>query len=299
MKLALQHIRRMNGGAQAHLMRCDREEFYVVKFKNNPQHLRTLANELFATRLATRMGICVPEVDVIEVRPELIERTSELCIELAKGRCPCSPGRQFGSRFPGHPLTVATYNMALNEHLHRIKNIQDFVGIFAFDKWTCNTDKRQAILFVDPYSDVDAAPQMEFVAMMIDQGFCFNGGEWNFPDAPLRSLYVNRGVYDGVRGMESFEPWLDWLENHLSLDTLYEEAERVPAEWYARDHDSMERLVERLYARRTRVRELIRSASQTAPNPFANWTQAHVAMRNGSIFSVHRSRLRPHAGNHT
>src|SRR3974390_1735701 len=25
---------------------------------------------------------------------------------------------------------------------------------------------------------------------MIDQGFCFNAGEWNFPDAPLRGLYA-------------------------------------------------------------------------------------------------------------
>jgi hypothetical protein len=298
MKLAVQHIRRMNGGAQAHLMRCDREEFYVVKFKNNPQHLRTLANELLATRLASRMGICVPEVDVVEVRLELIERTSDLCIEMAKGRCPCSPGRQFGSRFPGQLSAVAIYNMALNEHLHRIKNIQDFVGIFVFDKWTCNTDKRQAILFVDPYSHVDAAPQMEIQAMMIDQGYCFNAGEWNFPDAPLRSLYLNRGVYDGVLGMESFEPWLDWLENHLSLDILYEEAERVPAEWYAQDHDSMLRLVERLYSRRTRVRELIWSASQNAPNPFANWAQGQVAKRNGSMFLVQKSRSRPHPENH-
>jgi hypothetical protein len=55
MKLAVEHIRRMNGGAQAQLMRCDDGTYYVVKFKNNPQHLRTLANEMLATRLAARM----------------------------------------------------------------------------------------------------------------------------------------------------------------------------------------------------------------------------------------------------
>ena len=36
---AVQHVRRMRGGAQGHLMRCSDGQFYVVKFRNNPQHL--------------------------------------------------------------------------------------------------------------------------------------------------------------------------------------------------------------------------------------------------------------------
>ena len=51
---AVQHVRRMRGGAQGHLMRCADGNFYVVKFRNNPQHLRVLANEMLATRLAER-----------------------------------------------------------------------------------------------------------------------------------------------------------------------------------------------------------------------------------------------------
>ena len=56
MPLAVEQIRRMRGGAQAHLMRCADEEYYVVKFQNNPQGVRILANELLATRLAARIG---------------------------------------------------------------------------------------------------------------------------------------------------------------------------------------------------------------------------------------------------
>src|SRR5438105_8806738 len=37
---ALEQIRRMRGGAQSHLMRCDDGYYYVVKFQNNPQHTR-------------------------------------------------------------------------------------------------------------------------------------------------------------------------------------------------------------------------------------------------------------------
>ena len=47
---------------------------------------------------------------------------------------------------------------------------------------------------------------------MIDQGFCFNAGEWNFPDTPLRGLYARNRVYEGVIGMESFAPWLERIE---------------------------------------------------------------------------------------
>jgi hypothetical protein len=51
-----------------------------------------------------------------------------------------------------------------------------------------------------------------YSTLMIDQGFCFNAGEWNFPDAPLRGLYARNRVYQAVTGMESFVPWLDRLE---------------------------------------------------------------------------------------
>lgn len=43
---AVQQIRRMRGGAQGHLMLGSDDHLYVVKFQNNPQHLRVLANEL-------------------------------------------------------------------------------------------------------------------------------------------------------------------------------------------------------------------------------------------------------------
>ena len=44
--IATQQIRRMRGGAQSHLMLASDGHLYVVKFRNNPQHVRVLANEL-------------------------------------------------------------------------------------------------------------------------------------------------------------------------------------------------------------------------------------------------------------
>lgn len=46
---AVQAIRRMRGGAQSQLMLGADGNLWVVKFRNNPQGERVLANELIAT----------------------------------------------------------------------------------------------------------------------------------------------------------------------------------------------------------------------------------------------------------
>jgi hypothetical protein len=305
MRLAVEHVRRMRGGAQAHLMRCDDGGYYIVKFQNNPQHLRILANEMLATRLAARMGLCVPQIEVIDVRPELIAYTADLVIQLGLGRKPCAAGKQFGSQFPGHPSRMAVHDFLPDEQLGAVRNFSDFLGIFVFDKWTCNTNGRQAIFYRDPedtagpasapvssaipagparggafaalYPESPSAPiTNSYTAMMIDHGFCFNAGEWDFPDAPLRGLYSRHRVYQSVLGMDSFEPWLGRVEKHMTEAPLGEEAGRIPPEWYADDWPALERLIERLYARRTRLRELIFSARNSGREPFPNWKVRHA-----------------------
>lgn len=305
MKLAVEHVRRMRGGAQAHLMRCDDGGYYIVKFKNNPQHLRILANEMLATRLAARMGLCVPQIDVVEVRPELISYSSDLVIQLGLGRKPCAEGKQFGSQFPGHPARMAVHDFLPDEELSAVRNFSDFLGIFVFDKWTCNTNGRQAIFYRDPeevpgpasetvspaapapaartdayaalYPAASSAPvTAPYTAMMIDHGFCFNAGEWDFPDAPLRGLYARHRVYQNVQGMDSFEPWLGRVEKQFTEAALGEEAGHIPPEWYGDDWTALERLIERLFARRTRLRELIVSARNSGRDPFPNWKVKHA-----------------------
>lgn len=106
---------------------------------------------------------------------------------------------------------------------------------------------------------------------MIDQGFCFNAGEWNFPDAPLRGLYARNRVYEGVIGMESFGPWLERLERNITEKALAQIVEEIPPAWYADEYDAVLRLVEQLQRRKRRVEELILSAKNSNRAPFANW----------------------------
>src|SRR5271154_6927990 len=126
MPLALEQIRRMRGGAQAQLMRCEDEAFYVVKFQNNPQGTRILANELLGTRLAARVGLPVPAAAVVEVREELIAHTDDLVMQLGRGRAPCKAGFQFGSRYPGPPAQTVVYDFLPDEQLSEVANLTDF-----------------------------------------------------------------------------------------------------------------------------------------------------------------------------
>lgn len=266
MPLALQQIRRMRGGAQAHLMRCADEGFYIVKFQNNPQGVRILVNELLGTRLAARLGLPTPAVAVVEVREELIAHTEDLVMQLGRGRAPCKPGLQFGSRYPGSPAEQAVYDFLPDDQLRAVVNLSDFCGMLVFDKWTCNTNGRQAIFFRAP-------GESHYRAQMIDQGFCFNAGDWNFPDAPLRGLYARHRVYESVRGMESFEPWLRRIENEAKMteDVLDEIYREIPPDWYDLKPDPLEKMLEQLLRRRKLVRELVISAWKSSAQPFPNW----------------------------
>src|SRR5438445_13446887 len=117
--------------------------------------------------------------------------------------------------------------------------------MLVFDKWVCNTNGRQTVFFEEragaggltpgaagtgpgpglrngevargTLAKGDAKREEEreeaprgraYRTVMIDQGFCFNAGEWNFPDAPLRGLYARSRGYEGVTGVDSVGPWL-------------------------------------------------------------------------------------------
>lgn len=266
---ALQQIRKMRGGAQSHLMLGSDGHAYVVKFQNNPQNLRVLANELLATRLAAALGLTVPHCDVVDVSEWLISRTKELTLELRNEVTePCRAGLQFGSRLVGGLMPGQTVDYLPETQLSEVKNLAEFAGMLVLDKWTCNANGRQAVFHKRPR-------QRRYEATFIDQGYCFHAGDWNLTDAPLRGVYARNLVYQEVRGWQSFEPWMARLEK-LDAQVLWEIAEGVPPEWYGGAVSAMEELVERLLRRRTRVPELIGSFRESSRRPFPNWMRGEA-----------------------
>jgi HipA-like protein len=256
----------MRGASQPQLLGADSGGFYVVKFLNNPQHRRILANEMFAARLALRLGLPVREPAFVDVPPELIAGNPEMQIEIGARHIRCAAGLQFGSSYPGLPGQFLVVDFLPDRLLRRAENLKAaFLGALVFDKWTCNCDGRQ-VIFTRPASGEKA----EYSPWLIDHGFCFNDGEWNFPDSPIRCIYPRRLVYESVRGFQSFEPFLSRVEN-LEPGQIEECFRGIPEEWCGEHPEESERLIERLDERRRRVRQALVDAKNSDVRPFPNW----------------------------
>jgi HipA-like kinase len=261
---AVEHIRRMRGGSQSQLMRCSDGNYYVVKFQNNPQHRRVLVNEFLGTSLASLLGLPTAPTAIIEVRQDLIRFTPDLCIELPHSRIPCQSGPQFGSLYIGDPHHLSLADCSSEKNIFGASNLADFVGMLVFDLWTSNSDARQVIV---RRPNVGVPHRI----WMIDQGFCFNAGEWTFPDTPRRYMYLHKAVYEYVQGIESFEPWLDWLESTIGMRVLLKVAQDIPPEWYEYDSSALKSFLRELNSRRTVVRNLLCKMKEIIPAAFPNW----------------------------
>jgi hypothetical protein len=147
-------------------------------------------------------------------------------------------------------MVAAVTDFWQDESIGDIHNASDCAGILVFDQWTCNTDARQ-FLFYRTFKE------RSWHLSMIDQGNCFNGSRWNFPDSPLWGLHHGLLPYTRAERFSVFEPWLDRLERRLNRAIIGSVAESVPPEWYGSDTVGWERLLDRLDCRRLQVRDLI------------------------------------------
>ena len=151
---------------------------------------------MLATNLGLVLGLPMPRVEVIEVSDWFLEHTEAFRIELGGSKIPCRSGKQLGSLYVGSESPGMTFDYLPRELLERVLNIEDFPRVLVPDKWTCNRDGRQAIFW-------HKTPRSQrYTATFIDQGYCFNAGDWTFPDSPLRGVYANNCVYEGVTGWE-------------------------------------------------------------------------------------------------
>jgi hypothetical protein len=268
-------VRKMRGGAQAHLLEAADGHFYVVKFLGNPQHRRVLVNEWIAGAILKYLQISSPQTALIEVTREFLRENPDVYMTFGGKRVDVEPGWHFGSRYPGDPGRVAVYDFVPDSLLGQVNNMRDFLGCLVFDKWTGNADGRQSVFLRAPlaewFPEQRIHPQrLGFVTLMIDHGFLFNGPHWEFNDAPAYGLYLRRMVYQDVTGLESFEPWLGRVE-YFPDDVLDVALRGIPPEWISGEEDALEKLLEMLLRRRRRVRELLEDVRDSRVSPFANW----------------------------
>ena len=266
---AVRHVRKMRGGAQSHLLEADDGHWYVVKFRNNPQHRRVLVNERICSVLLDYLKITAPPTAMVHVLPEFLATNPEMHLTLGTRRLEIDPGWHFGSQYPGDPARLAVYDFLPDALLSQVVNIEDFRAILVFDKWVANADGRQCVFHRAMVRQGEGG-RPGFVAQMIDHGYAFNGPNWDFPDSPLQGLYPRKLVYSGVRSLDDFQPWLGQIETFPEevIDLAWKS---VPPAWIEGDEDELLRLLERLFERRKRIGTLLGECRESRNNPFPNW----------------------------
>jgi hypothetical protein len=289
---AVKYIRRMRGGSQACLLRCSDGARYVVKVQNNPQGKRILANELLGTLLATRLALPTATPAVVRVSKEFIQSNEEMVIQLARGREPMHSGSCFGSRFlrcegsapPTTDPLLAICSLLGNDQAHVIENITDVAGFLVFDKWTGNTDGRQTIA-------VQSSNLGYFKAVMIDQGFCFNGERWTFNDSPRLSTDLYNAVWKWIPSFSMFEIWFDRLNHMIDRPMLETLANEIPPEWYDDGRESLQRLLEQLDSRRNGVATLVFAAWKRIRADLSDRTPSRFRLAEPSPKDARRNRF--------
>jgi|SRR5215472_10803439 len=267
-------IRKMRGGAQAHLLECDDGHYYVVKFRNNPQHRRILVNEWLASAFLRYLQISTPETAIVNLAVDFLSANPDVHIQLGSRRQPIEAGWHFGSRYPGDPSKIMVYDFIPDTLLDKVVNRSEFLGVLVFDKWIGNADARQSVFFrarLQKWSTGGEQPQRTgFVAHMMDHGYAFDGPHWTFTDSALQGLYFRPSVYREVTSFNDFQPWLDRVVNFP--DEVVDQAlKQIPPEWLNGDESLLEALLERLMSRRKRVPDLVHECQRGRTNPFPNW----------------------------
>jgi hypothetical protein len=291
---ARRFIRKMRGGAQAHLLEASDGRFYVVKFRNNPQHNRILVNEWIASVFLEYLGLATPRAALVRVSASFLDANPDVHFQLGRSREAVEPGLHFGSEFPGDPSRTVVYDFLPDTLLARVENVADFRGALVFDKWMGNADARQSIFFrarlregypaqppgLPASQDSGATQRLGFVAQMMDNGFVFEGPHWRLIEAPLMGLYFRPLVYRSVRGWADFEPWLSRIR-HFPEEVVDQALKQIPGDWLEErrseggqsdtGREALHRLLEQLLRIRSRVPDLLEDSRAARPEYFPDW----------------------------
>src|SRR5947208_16412601 len=132
--IATDYIRAMRGGAQSHMLTANDGRAYVVKFANNPQSLRVLANEWLACSIGRALGLTIPEPAILYVPATLVESSPSLVIQAYNSTLKCSYGLAFGSRFISEGQV---FDYLLDSAFSQVENVVEYSGVFAMEICRC------------------------------------------------------------------------------------------------------------------------------------------------------------------
>lgn len=242
-------VRLLPGSSKSQLTYCSDGNYYAVKLRANGSASRNLIAEYVGAQLAHLVDLPVPKCQIV-APPDGLEWSD------------CGPhvGSKFLARSPGS----MSIDLLPSHFLGRVLNLETFAGVLAFDEWTANRSPRKAVFHRRRHNT-------EFTASFINFDRCFGDGlDWNISSAD-RCCYCNPLVYKHVINWDSFEPYLSRITT-ITPDSLWSVANGVPQQWREDEPNYLERIIETLLLRRTRVHHFLVKAIETNSGGFERWS---------------------------
>lgn len=240
-----------NGCTKPYHVVCDGEP-YIVKFKQNPEGLRVLANEYVCAKLAKKLHLPIPNPALIQVSDEFIKDFGTKISDHVGEQI--TTGIHFGTKKlkKAYPLTNA-------DMIYLARNVHIVPEILLFDHWIHNSDRDRngGNLLFD-------AVKMELV--ILDHTHAFDLGPiWTATQLTQRmndryiifdtSGYVYKKLVPHIRGNQPFHSILDKM-SRLTRDDLWNIIDSIPDQWEVCEEDKIA-LHSYLWNRLNRIEEVL------------------------------------------
>ena len=236
------------GGSQPKVFAAEDETLWLVKAMNNPQGIRTLANELVGTSLARRIGGTVP-------RPAVCDLPTELATDV---RFSSGQAWQAGPSF-GSELLDSSWQPT-HEMLERVINPGALLAVVAADTWLGQFDQRQARAVADEHGG--------YTIWAVDFGYSIGNPGWSAAELAQRGEPT--GIHD-PQGWVRLAPSGAASALRATIEGVLDTSLRalvgvIPPEWRVLPDES-EALVSYLTVRRRSVSSLVSNLGRLGSAP--------------------------------
>ncbi len=218
------------GGSQAQFMADESGKEYIVKYKENGQNLKTLANEFIAGKIAEKLELPSPKVYLVNLHPLLVPTIPPI------NAVQISSGPHFGSEKLDNVYSGPSIRALINKCI----NIQVFPEIILFDAALHNIDRN------NDGNYILQSLTRGYNFCIIDHGHCFSN-LWTV--ITLKGLYglwsisYLEEMYSTISSRAEFDKG---IQNIRDLDDSFVSnlVDETPPEWLP---DPAERLAMKEY----------------------------------------------------
>lgn len=241
-----------NGVTKPYIITCDDSEQYVVKFKENPEGKRVLANEYVCAKIAEVLDLPLATPSFVQVNETFIQ---DYGLQVsAHTETNVTSGFHFGTK-----KIKKAYQITGTDMLRYAKNVDCIPGIILFDQLVCNCDREcngGNLLFDQTKMEIvvlDHTHAFDIGPLWNEHNLNYKIGEAFRPIQP--DGYVYRKLVPFVNGHNPFNSILEKMKG-LSNTHLWDIIYNIPEEWDV-TQDQKEKLHEYLVDRLHRIEEAL------------------------------------------